>query len=183
MGIKRKYSVAIVLLGVLLFLGYLSTTVEYSLYRLLSFYLFNEFADENTYISSKCYANLSVFENLDSEAKGIMKLLLLDIPEAKKEQTCVQFIKTDYSLISYVVSGFDEYANNNAEKNLYLLRFIMTHKSTVSKNTYGYSYKCKSSDADEKVCEIFDNDDSVEELYFKKVGFRWLLMRIEQRTL
>ena len=107
MGIKRKYSVAIVLLGVLLFLGYLSTTVEYSLYRLLSFYLFNEFADENPYISSKCYANLSVFENLDSEAKGIMKLLL-DIPEAKKEQTCVQFIKTDYSLISYVVSGFDE---------------------------------------------------------------------------
>ena len=182
MGIKRKYSVAIVLLGVLLFLGYLSTTVEYLLYRLLSFYLFNEFADENPYISSKCYANLGVFENLDSEAKGIMKLLL-DIPEAKKEQTCVQFIKTDYSLISYVVSGFDEYASNNAEKNLYLLRFIMTHKSTVSKNTYGYSYKCKSSDADEKVCEIFDNDDSVEELYFKKVGFRWLLMRIEQRTL
>lgn len=44
------------------------------------------------------------------------------------------------------------------------------------RNSYGFSYKCKNSDRGEQVCEISNNDDSIEELYLKRIGIHWLLM-------
>lgn len=161
---------------------FLSTTAEFSLYRLLSFRMFNELAIENPYISSKCYANLGVFDNLPSEEQAMFNLLF-SIPEARKQQTCTEFIKSNYSMTDYLISSIYSSADNNFYRNLHLIQFILTHNTSVTENAYGYSYKCKASDTEEKVCEISNNDDSIEELYFKKAGFHWLLMRIEQKTL
>ena len=178
----KKHVILLILLCILLSLGWLSTTVEFSLYRMLSFRMFNELAVENPHISTKCYANLGAFDNLGAEEKAMFNLLF-DIPEVKKEQTCVEFIRSDYSLTSYLVSNFYRYSTSDFERTLNLLKFIITHSTSVTENTYGFSYKCKDSDAREKVCEIFNNDDSIEELYFKRVRHHWLLMRIEQKAL
>lgn len=178
----RKNIVIFFLSGIFLLLGYISTTVEFSLYKMLSFRMFNELAVENPHISTKCYANLGAFDNLGAEEKAMFNLLF-NIPEVKKEQTCVEFIRSDYSLTSYLVSNFYRYSTSDFERTLNLLKFIISHNTSVTENTYGFSYKCKDSDAGEKVCEISNNDDSIEELYFKKVGFRWLLMKIEQKSL
>lgn len=166
----------------LLSLGYILTATEFSLYRLLSFRMFNELAVENPNISTKCYANLRVFENLGYEEKAMFSLLF-NIPEVKKEQTCVEFIRSDYSLTSYLISNFYRYSNNDFKRTLNLLKFIITHNTSITENTYGFSYKCKDTDVGEKICEIFNNDDSIEELYFRRIGLKWLLMKIEQKSL
>lgn len=180
--VLKKHGILFILLCILLSLGWLSTTIEFSLYRMLSFRMFNELAVENPHISTKCYANLGAFDNLGAEEKAMFNLLF-NIPEVKKEQTCVEFIRSDYSLTSYLVSNLYRYSTSDFERTSNLLKFIITHSTSVTENTYGFSYKCKDSDAGEKVCEISNNDDSIEELYFKKVGFRWLLMKIEQKSL
>lgn len=182
-GNKLKKTVTVIILLFLLAgILFLSTTVEYSLYRMLNFRLFNELAIENPYISTKCFANLGIFDNLLPEEQAMFNLLF-SIPEARKQQTCTEFIKSDYSMTDYLISSIYSSANNNFYRNLYLIQFIITHNTSITENTYGYSYRCKDSDAGEKVCEISNNDDSIEELYFKRVGFRWLLMKIEQKTL
>lgn len=180
--VLKKHGILFILLCILLSLGWLLTTIEFSLYRMLSFRMFNELAVENPHISTKCYANLGAFDNLGAEEKAMFNLLF-NIPEVKKEQTCVEFIRSDYSLTSYLVSNFYRYSTSDFERTSNLLKFIITHSTSVTENTYGFSYKCKDTDVGEKVCEISNNDDSIEELYFKKVGFRWLLMKIEQKSL
>lgn len=176
----KKFWTLLFLIAIFLFLGYISTTVEFSLYKLLSFRTFNELADENPHISTKCYANLGAFDNLASEDKTMFSLLF-NVPEVKRDQTCIEFIKSDYSLTSYLTSAFYNVSDNNVGRELSLLKFIISHNTSVTDNSYGFSYKCKDSDRGEKVCEISNNDDSVEELYLKKIGIHWLLMRIEQK--
>ena len=178
----KKHGILLILLCILLSLSWLSTTVEFSLYRMLSFRMFNELSVENPHVSTKCYANLGAFENLGAEEKAMFNLLF-NIPEVKKEQTCIEFMKSDYSLTSYLISNFYRYSASDFERTLNLLKFIISHNTLITENTYGFSYKCKDSDAREKVCEIFNNDDSIEELYFKRVRHHWLLMRIEQKAL
>lgn len=178
----KKHGILLILLCILLSLGWLSTTVEFSLYRMLSFRMFNELSVENPHVSTKCYANLGVFENLGAKEKAMFNLLF-NIPEVKKEQTCIEFMKSDYSLTSYLISNFYRYSKSDFEQILNLLKFIITHNTSITESTYGFSYKCKDSDTREKVCEISNNDDSIEELYFKRVRLHWLLMRIEQKTL
>lgn len=178
----QKRGILFILLCIFLYFGCFSTTVEFYLYRLLSFRMFNEINVENPHISTKCYANLEIFDNLPSE-ELVMFNLLFSIPEVRKQQTCIEFIKSDYSMTDYLISAIYSSTDNNFYRNLYLIQFIITHNTSITENTYGYSYRCKDSDAGEKVCEISNNDDSIEELYFKRVGFRWLLMKIEQKTL
>lgn len=178
----KRYGLSLFLLCVLLLFGFISTTVEFSLYRLLSFRMFNDLAIENPNISAKCYANLGAFENLGTEEKAMFSLLF-NIPEIKKEQTCIEFIKSDYSLTDYIISNFYRASDNNFGRTMTLLQFILTHNTSATDNAYGFSYKCKDIDVGEKVCELFNNDDSIEELYLKQVGFRWLLMKIEQKSL
>lgn len=178
----KKHGILLILLCILLSLGWLSTTVEFSLYRMLSFRMFNELSIENPHVSTKCYANMGAFDNLGAEEKAMFNLLF-NIPEVKKEQTCSEFMRSDYSLTSYLISNFYRYSTSDFKRTLNLLKFIISHNSSVTENTYGFSYKCKDSDAREKVCEISNNDDSIEELYFKRVGFRWLLIKIEQKSL
>lgn len=178
----KKHGILLILLCILLSLGWLSTTVEFSLYRMLSFRMLNELSIENPHVSTKCYANMCAFDNLGAEEKAMFNLLF-NIPEVKKEQTCSEFMRTDYSLTSYLISNFYRYSTSDFKRTLNLLKFIISHNTSVTENTYGFSYKCKDSDAGEKVCEISNNDDSIEELYFKRVGFRWLLIKIEQKSL
>ncbi len=178
----KKHGILLILLCILLSLGWLSTTVEFSLYRMLSFRMFNELSIENPHVSTKCYANMGAFDNLGAEEKAMFNLLF-NIPEVKKEQTCSEFMRSDYSLTSYLISNFYRYSTSDFKRTLNLLKFIISHNTSVTENTYGFSYKCKDSDAGEKVCEISNNDDSIEELYFKRVGFRWLLIKIEQKSL
>lgn len=178
----KKYRIIYIGICILLSIVFISTTIEFSLYRLLSFRMFNDLAVENPYISSKCYTNLGVFENLGAEEKAMFNLLF-NIPEVKKEQTCLEFIKSDYSLTGYLTLSVYESSDNNFEKIMTLLLFIITHKTSVTDNAYGLSYKCKDTDVGEKVCEIFNNDDSIEELYFRRIGLKWLLMKIEQKSL
>lgn len=178
----KKHGILLILLCILLSLCWLSTTVEFSLYRMLSFRMFNELSIENPHVSTKCYANMCAFDNLGAEEKAMFNLLF-NIPEVKKEQTCSEFMRTDYSLTSYLISNFYRYSTSDFKRTLNLLKFIISHNTSVTENTYGFSYKCKDSDAGEKVCEISNNDDSIEELYFKRVGFRWLLIKIEQKSL
>lgn len=181
MNIKKHWK-TIILTGILLFLGYLSTTTEFSLYRLLSFRMFNELAVENPYISSKCYVNLDIEGNIINTEDKTLLNLLFNMPESKQEQSCIEFLKSDSSLTDYLVSAFYNFSENNIERSLSLLKFIIFHNTSITENSYGFSYKCKDSDTGEKVCEISNNDDSIEELYFKRVGCRWLLMKIEQKS-
>lgn len=178
----KKHGILLILLCILLSLSWLSTTVEFSLYRMLSFRMFNELEVENPHVSTKCYANMGAFDNLPSEEQAMFNLLF-SIPEARKQQTCIEFIKSNYSMTDYLISSIYSSADNNFYRNLNLIQFILTHNTSVTENTYGYRYKCKISDSEEKVCEIFNNDDSIEELYFRRIGLKWLLMKIEQKSL
>lgn len=178
----KKHITVIIILFLLTGGLVLSTTVEYSLYRMLNFRLFNELAIENPHISTKCYANLGIFENLASEDLQMFKLLF-NVPEVRQKQTCIEFIKSDYSMTDYLISSIYSSADNNFYRKLNLIQFILTHNTSITENSYGYSYRCKNSDAGEKVCEILNNDDSIEELYFRRIGLKWLLMKIEQKSL
>lgn len=178
----KKYKFQIIIFVILLLLFGIVLTPEYSLYRMLSCRLFNYSAIENPNISTKCVANLGVLDNLEPYEKETLDMMF-GLSNIKKNQGCIDFIKSDYSLTNFLIYSINSEANNDFERLYMLLQFIITHKTSVTDNAYGFSYKCKDSDSNEKVCEISNNDDSFEQLYMKRIGMRWLLMKIEQKSL
>lgn len=177
---ERKYIIR--LLGgslVLILLLLLLSSVEFSIYKMLIFRLNNSLSQENPYISSKCMANLEVFETLEDPQARTMFMWLLNMPDVRKQQTCSTFIKSDGSMLKDIIDGIYQ-ISNKCERHFELIKFIVLKNTKIGGASWGYSYSCEDIDINEKKCSIFNNDDFYEDLYFKKVGYRWLLMKIEQ---
>ena len=176
---KKINAIVIITLTVLIGFYKLYTSVEYSMYKVLSNLLSYNAEPANT--STKCLANTDFINNLDPTDK-MMFMALFNIKEVREKQTCQEFLASEYSLIGGILS--DIRTNDSEYKQKFaLLEFVIKKETSYGGATYGFSYKCKDNDTAEKVCSISNNDDSYEDLYFKKVNAQWVLSKVEQRSL
>ncbi len=155
------------------------SSVEYSMYKILDNAMIRNIEPVNT--STKCMANVDFINELNTNDK-MMFLWLLSVNEVREKQSCQEFLLSQDSLIGNILIDIQN-KNINYKQKLALLNFIVKKETTYGGTTYGFSYKCKDNDILEKVCSVFDNDDSYEDLYFKKVNSQWILSKIEQRSL
>lgn len=170
---KSKKINAIVIIALTVLIGFykLYTSVEYSMYKVLS----------NILSYNAEPANTDFINNL-AQTDKMMFMALFNIKEVREKQTCQEILASEYSLIGGILS--DIRTNDSEYKQKFaLLEFVIKKKTSYGGATYGISYKCKDNDTAEKVCSISNNDDSYEDLYFKKVNAQWILSKVEQRSL
>ncbi len=154
-----------------------TTSVEYSFYKILNPVDVNDFMPEN--ISTKC--KFTTHTEIPTSDKPMFQYLL-GVKELKEEISCKQYLYDDESMTSYFLQALALGSkNNNFKKRLLLYKFMLNKKIIfrLDEGDFGYGYKCRDNDTDEKVCTLIDLFEQKENLYFKKVNSKWLLIHID----
>ncbi len=176
----------LILISTVIFVGKINNSLEYSFYKLtLNVMTRNENKIEN--ISSKCTVEIDSSDEQDEFDK-----LLITIFGNSEPPSCLSFLESTNSLTGNILSEMlyrdINFKTKNAilvykggiKQKVRLFNFITKKETNFGESNYGFSYKCADVEDGEKVCSIFNNDDSYEDLYFKKINSKWVLVKIKQ---
>ena len=178
--------ILLILICTVVFAEKINNSIEYSFYKLtLNVMTRNENKIEN--ISSKCSVEIASSDEQDEFDK-----LLITIFGKPEPPSCLSFLESTDSLTGNILSDMlyrdIKFKTKNAilvykggiKQKVRLLNFITKKETDFGESNYGFSYKCSDIEDGEKVCSIFNNDDSYEDLYFKKIKSKWVLVKIKQ---